>query len=121
MSRLDDFRGVDPRALIDRGADWHLSNWAAWTERYSLRIGYSRHSPLLRSDASASFDELVEREDAKSARVCDAVIDSLPPIHRAAIHNVYLLSVFRHRGDPLSVFVEAAEAFWRLAQRRGLK
>lgn len=120
MSRPDDFRGIDPRTVINRDADWHLNNWATWTEQYSLKIGFKGSSAVVCSRSSTSFDEMIEDKDTEDANVCDAVIDSLEPIHRAAIHNVYLRSIFRFRGDPLQVFVEAVERFWVLAQKRGI-
>lgn len=117
----DDRNAMDPRSLINRDADFHLNNWAIWNERYRPNIGFNKSSAVVRNyTSSTTFDEMVESRDAQDAEVCDAVIESLMPVERAAIYNVYLRSVFRFRDDPLKMFVTAVERFWELAQRRGL-
>lgn len=106
--------------LIDPRADWHLANWANWMRRPCLRLGYPSSSKVVRSCAGDTWEDW-EGDDAHyCATVSDAVIDGLLPIHQAAIQNVYLVAVWRHRGDPAQVFVEAAAEFWKRAKRKGL-
>lgn len=111
---------VDPRSLIDQDADWHLNNWSIWMEHYCVGIGYPHASVVARSTSSRTVDEMIESKDRNEARTVDAILDGLSPAHQAAIHNVYLSAVFRFRGNPVEVFVEAAALFWEIAQRRGL-
>lgn len=110
----------DPRSLIDPNADWHLNNWSQWMERYSVGLGYPHASVVVRSLSSSTVDEMIERKDRHAARTVDAILDGLSAAHQAAIHNIYLSAVWRFRGDPVEVFVEAVGQFWEIAQRRGL-
>lgn len=111
----------EPRELIDQIADYHLSNWARWMESYELRIGYDHESAVVGNyKASTSIDDMYDSKDKNDAKISNAVIESLTPIHQVAIHNVYLHSVWRFRGDLTTVFVEAVEKFWEMGQKRGL-
>jgi hypothetical protein len=105
---------------LDRGADFHLRNWAQWMKGYEVGIGYGNKSAVVQSPTSSSFDEMVYRMDRQNAKIANAIIDSMTPVQQGSIHNVYLASVWRFRGDPIDVFVGAAAKFWEMAQRRGL-
>lgn len=118
--RAMDRHAIDPVSLIDQKIDWHLKNWAQWMRGYQVGIGYDHASAVVSSTASQTFDDMVVAADRQNAKVADACISSLPPIYQGAIYNVYLASVFRFRGDPNDVFVAAANAFWELAQKKGL-
>ena len=107
--------------LLERGADHHLRNWARWMRGYQVGMGYDHASAVVKGYGSDSFDEMVERKERNDARVANAVIDSLTLIQQLSIRNVYLNDVARFRGDPVAVFVDAAAAFWVLAQRRDLR
>lgn len=114
-------KDTDPRSLIDPIADYHLSNWARWMESYELRIGYDHESAVVGNyTASTSIDDMYDSKDKNDAKISNAVIESLIPSHQVAIHNVYLSSVWRIRGDLETIFVEAVAAFWVLGQKRGL-
>lgn len=120
------FPEINPSSLIDLGrlnrqADKHLINWARWMRRYEVGIGYRHRSTLLIGDGVEPDDSSLDDVDSYTARISDAVIESLELIHRCAIHNVYLNSVFSFkRLDPIATFLDAAELFWVKAQRRGL-
>lgn len=117
---------INPTALIDlnrldRGADHHLRNWARWMRSCEYGIGYRDRAQMLTGCGSDTFDDMLDRQDRTDARIADAVIESLDVLHKCAIHNVYMNSVFTFkRLDPLVVFLDAAEAFWAKAQKRGL-
>ena len=112
---------IDPRSLVDQIADYHLSNWARWMRQYEERTGYDHQSAVVGNyTASTSVDDMYDSRDKSDAKIANAAIESLTPIHQVAIHNVYLNSVWRYKGDLEAIFVEAVAAFWVLGQKRGL-
>lgn len=112
---------IDPRSLIDPIADYHLSNWRRWMEAYAMRTGYDSESAVVGNyTASTSIEDMYDSKDKNDAMISNAIIEDLAPIHQVAIHNVYLASVWRFRGDLNTVFVEAVEKFWAAGQKRGL-
>ena len=112
---------IDPRSLVDQIADYHLSNWARWMRQYEERIGYDHESAVIGNyTASTSIDDMYDSKDKNDAKISNAVIESLQPIQQVAIHNVYLNSVWRYKGDLNAVFVEAVARFWEMGQKRGL-
>ena len=112
---------IDPRSLVDQIADYHLSNWARWMRQYEERTGYDHESAVVGNyTASTSIDDMYDSKDKNDAKISNAVIESLQPIQQVAIHNVYLNSVWRYKGDLEAIFVEAVAAFWVLGQKRGL-
>lgn len=112
---------IDPRSLVDQIADYHLSNWARWMRQYEERTGYDHESAVVGNyTASTSIDDMYDSKDKSDAKISNAAIESLQSIHQVAIHNVYLHSVWRYKGDLNAIFVEAVAAFWVLGQKRGL-
>ena len=112
---------IDPRSIVDQIADYHLSNWARWMRQYEEHIGYDHESAVIGNyTASTSVDDMYDSKDKSDAKIANAAIESLTPIHQVAIHNVYLNSVWRYKGDLEAIFVEAVAAFWVLGQKRGL-
>ena len=112
---------IDPRSLVDQIADYHLSNWARWMRQYEERIGYDHESAVIGNyTASTSIDDMYDSKDKNDAKISNAVIESLHPIQQVAIHNVYLNSVWRYKGDLNAIFVEAVAKFWEMGQKRGL-
>lgn len=112
---------LDPRQLIDQIADYHLSNWARWMRNFEVRTGYDHESAVVGNyTASTSIDDMYDSKDKNDAKISNAIIEDLAPIHQVAIHNVYLACVWRFRGDINAVFVEAVEKFWDIGQKRGL-
>lgn len=109
-----------PQEMIDPAADWHLKNWARWMRNYEVGIGFKHRSVALVGYGSDTFDDMLEEKDRWDAKIANAVIGSMDMIHQAAIHNVYLADVWRFRGDPITIFLEAADLFWKMGQRRGL-
>lgn len=112
---------IDPRSLVDQIADYHLSNWSRWMQAFEVRTGYDRESAVVGNyTASTSIDDMYDSKDKNDAKISNAVIESLTPVQQVAIHNVYLNSVWRFRGDLNTVFVEAVARFWEMGQKRGL-
>ena len=112
---------IDPRSLVDQIADYHLSNWARWMRQYEERIGFDHESAVIGNyTASTSIDDMYDSKDKNDAKISNAVIESLQPIQQVAIHNVYLNSVWRYKGDLNTIFVEAVAKFWEMGQKRGL-
>lgn len=84
-------------------------------------IGYRDRAIVLAGGGAETSDDVMERKDRNDANIADAAIESLDVLHKCAIHNVYLNSIFTFkRLDPLTVFLDAAEAFWTIAQKKGL-
>ena len=109
---------------LDRGADWHLRNWSNWMRGYQPGLGYRNRSAGLECMTSSTYDDMTETSDKldrQHARISDAIVESLILPHQLAIRNVYLCDVWRFRGDPVDVFVDAAARFWEIARRRGLE
>lgn len=67
--------------------EWHLENWRRWMRSGQEVQGHARESQGL-SDGGTSkgFDEMVEAEDRRCAKVVDAILDNLPPVERIAIY-----------------------------------
>lgn len=111
----------DPTTLIDPAAHYHLGNWARWMRNYDVGIGYKHKSAGFSSGRTGDTIEDWEEDGLRhEARISDAVIGSMEVRYQAAIYNVYLASVWRFRGDPTEIFIEAVSRFWELAQKRGL-
>lgn len=113
-------------SLIDPRADWHMENWRRWMRSCEAGKGYPHKSAGLASGGSAGgeeFDCMCEEADRHAAKVSDSIIDGLKLLDQRyplAIWNVYLGRVWTYRGDPKTLFIEAADIFWRRAQRAGL-
>lgn len=67
--------------------DWHLDNWRRWMRSGQEVDGHARSSSGV-SDGGTSkgFDEMVEAEDRRCAKIVDAILDNLPPVERIAIY-----------------------------------
>lgn len=113
----------DVKDIIDPRADWHLDNWRDWMRMDRYGNGFPKSSHIFASGGISgedAFDCMVESADKQTAKLADAVISDLEPRYQCAIHNVYLGSVWRFRGDPAAIFVDAVAEFWGKARRLGL-
>lgn len=68
--------------------EWHLETWRRWMRTGQEVDGAPRASSGL-SDGGTSkgFDEMVEAEDRRCAKIVDAILDNLPPVQRIAIYQ----------------------------------
>lgn len=103
-------------------AVYHLTGWGEWRRqnRGSVTRGYPSKSAGIESGGgSEEFDHMVEREDAKAAAICDAVIDDLPVLYRERLASEYIMQgVFKNnRHDNASLLMDAQAAFWAKAKR----
>ena len=114
MTLIEWVRAEYPRA------SWHLENWADYMHTGAVVQGYKRKVSLFASGNSHSFEDLTDAVDNQTARDSDTVIGDMPPRLSCAIHNVYLASVWRFRGDFENTFKEAIKDFWDRAERKGL-
>jgi hypothetical protein len=101
----------------DKRLDDLLSNWSAWMRVGTVGRGYPTKIPGLRSVGGTDFDTMVSDVDLKLARAIDALIDSLQPNHRVAIHHVHLASVWRLR-LPIEDLYPAARVALRVLMAR---
>ena len=106
--------------LLDRAADFHLRNWARWMRIFQVGKGYDNKSTVITGYGSDTFQDMLDRKEREDAKIANAAVESLAMHHQCSIHNVYLANVWRFRGDPVEVFLEAAKLFWINAARRGL-
>ena len=94
-----------------------LPLWAAWMRSETVGRGYPTRSAFLCSGGSAgddAFAELCSTADQVAVRTLDALIDDLPAICRAAIHQRWCSAVWRFRAQ---MYEQAlAEAYERLSQ-----
>ena len=103
-------------------AHYHLSIWGEWrrTNRGAVGRGYpSRSAGIACECGSSDLDALVEREDSRSAAICDAAIYGLPEILRHSLEGEYIMQgVFKHRRmDHDALLRTAIAAFWDKARR----
>lgn len=67
--------------------EWQLWNWSRWMDSGKSVDGHaSRSSGCSDGGTSKGFDEMVEEEDRRCAKVVDAILDNLPPAQRIAIY-----------------------------------
>lgn len=87
--------------------EFHLDNWRRWMRKDSVTDGYSRTAAgCIGGGYSQSFDDMVDAEDIRCARILDALVNSLEPIERAAIYHRYLYAVFRHGRDQMDAALQ---------------
>lgn len=116
-----------PRLRIsDDRIDYLLQLWADWQQNHvsDYGRGYPSRSSVCGISHATSFDDMVAESDRRIARAVDAVITSLPPVQRAAIHHMHLHAVYRFprlgRGFEIA-YSAAFEALRRGLQRRGIE
>lgn len=54
------------------------------------------------------MDDRDAKLDRANARIANAAVESLTSVQQCSIHNVYIADVWKHRGDPVATFIEAA-------------
>ena len=106
--------------------DQHLATWARYMRRWRADedVGYPDHSAGFGESSGGAvcddtFDHLCDAADAYAARAMDAIIDSLPPIERAAVYHIHLAAVFRMR-DVQGAYEQARIAIRKKMAGRGL-
>lgn len=75
-----------------------LKMWAAWHERYDLRLGYPCKSTGISTGGVTCWDDLAESVDGWMCGEIEAGVGDLEAIHpaqAAAINHNYLLAVYR--------------------------
>lgn len=104
--------------------EWHLDNWRRWMRSGQSVDGHaSRSSGCSDGGTSKGFDEMVEEEDRRCAKVVDAILDNLPPAQRIAIYveRGIMGKVFRFERLPYEKALELGKAaLGRELARRGV-
>lgn len=103
--------------------EWHLQNWREWMQSGSEveSLPAKAHGGMGRTFGSRDFDDMVEDEDVRCARVVDAIIGDLPPVQQAALAHLYLAAVFRFwRTDPHREAEAAKRSIGRELAGRGV-
>jgi hypothetical protein len=104
--------------------DWHLDNWRRWMRSGQEVDGHSHQSAgLSDGGTSKSFDEMVESEDRRCAKVVDAILDNLPAPQRIAIYveRGIMGKVFRFERTTYEKAIELGKAaLGRELARRGV-
>lgn len=104
--------------------EFHLENWRRWMRSGQEVDGHQRASSGM-SDGGTSkgFDEMVETEDRRCAKIVDAILDNLPPTERLAIYMERGITgrVFQFRRQTYEQALAAGkEALGRELSRRGV-
>lgn len=87
--------------------EWHFDNWKRYMRKDEVTDGYPRRAAgCIGGGYSQSFDDMVDAQDARVARIVDALVTSLEPIERAAIYHRYLYAVFRHGRDQMDAALQ---------------
>lgn len=87
--------------------EWHADNWRRFMRKDDVTEGYPRTAAgCVGGGYSQTFDDMVDAQDVRVARVFDSLVNSLTPVERAAIYHEYLYAVFRF---PRGNFEEALE------------
>ena len=101
--------------------EWHLSNWSAWMRAGGVNLWYpSRASGGMGRSGSTDFDAMCANADTTSARAVDALIEGLPQAEKLTIHNEWLSTVFRVRGDPAELYASAKERIAKGLAAKGI-
>lgn len=104
--------------------EWQLENWRRW-----MRSGQEvdalpgRSSGVSDGGTSKGFDEMVEAEDRRCAKIVDSILDNLPPVQRIAIYTErgIMGRVFRFvRVTYHQALTEGKAALGRELARRGV-
>lgn len=67
--------------------EWHLENWRRWMRSGQEVDGMpGRSSGCSDGGTSRGFDEMVECEDRRCAKIVDVILDNLPPHQRIAVY-----------------------------------
>lgn len=97
-----------------------LTEWAAWMQGYSPRLGYPNHSAMLSSGGNSdTFEDMCDAADAQRNQSVDSCVDDLPPNQKAAVYRRYLAAVFRMR-DYEGSLVSAHVALEISLRRKGM-
>ena len=97
-----------------------LTEWAAWMQGYSPRLGYPTHAAMLSTGGSSdTFEDMCDEADAQRNHAVDTCIDDLPPNQKAAVYRRYLSAVFRMRDYETSLMT-AHEALEVSLRRKGI-
>jgi hypothetical protein len=104
--------------------EFHLENWRRWMRSGQEVDGLPGHSSGC-SDGGTSkgFDEMVESEDRRCAKIVDAILNHLPPIERIAIYieRGITAHVFKFIRKPYEqALTDAKAALGRELARRGV-
>lgn len=86
--------------------DWHLQNWAEW-----MRSGSTTHlrcATMRGASGSADFDDMVQGEDRRVAKVVDACIGDLSQVEQCALRNKHLGELWRANREPIAIAYERA-------------
>lgn len=104
--------------------EWQLDNWRRWMESgQEVDSLPGRSSGCSDGGTSKGFDEMVEAEDRRCAKVVDAILDNLPPVDRIAIYQERGITgrVFRfERKTYAQALIDGKAALSRELARRGV-
>lgn len=83
----------------DRRIDWALETWAEWVEAPDGSMWYPRHSVGMENGTGDVWEQWCAEADIALAKAVDAILESMPPALRAAVHRRYLDAVFQFPRD----------------------
>lgn len=83
----------------ERRIDVALDTWAQWAQAPDGSMGYPGHSAVMQNGTGDAWDVWCDEADKALAKAVDAILWSMPPAPRAAVHRRYLDAVFRFPRD----------------------
>ena len=102
-------------------ADYHLQIWGNWRRQHKGVVGhgFDSRAAVLSTGGSQEFDHMADAADARSARICDGIIDEMPNLWRHSLEFHYILQgTWKYNRDPTEdVLADAQYAFWKIARR----
>jgi hypothetical protein len=102
--------------------EYLLENWRDWMRHDNNRLGYPTHTLVAVGGGGScidAFEIMCDEVDEKQAKQLDALIDSLAPSQKAAVHHKWLSAVYRLRDMEMS-YELALDNLMTMADRRGI-
>jgi hypothetical protein len=118
---LDAFGSPTDGSPEDVRLDFLLAAWSVWMRQGSVGRGLPTKSVGLRSTSGQDFESMLAAVDTRLARALDAIIDSLQPRYRDALHHRWLRSAWTW-GEAWEVDYQAArDEVRRLMRKRNIE
>lgn len=105
----------------ERRIDVALETWAQWAQAPDGSMGYPNHSAVLQNGTGDAWDVWCDEADKRLAKAVDAILWSMPPAPRAAVHRRYLDAVFCFpRDNYAGLLLDARQRIAIGLRKRGL-
>jgi hypothetical protein len=104
-----------------RRLDVALDTWAQWAQAPDGSMSYPNHSAVMQNGTGDAWEVWCDEADKTLAKAVDAILWSMPPAPRAAVHRRYLQAVFRFpRDNYADALLDARQRIAIGLRKRGL-